>query len=160
MASPVLGDRQHHLSRVSRFICYSLLENLAGLLWGEQAVGTDPQTSSLAPGPGASASSSPLSSAGRGYGCAVTGATAALRLLHPGCLPAASPTASATATTSTCVPAATTAPPGVCGPPPRWHTAAQCQPDAGAPAATTLSHCTIHSSPVPCREPRPASDGD
>lgn len=108
----------------------------------------------------ASASSSSLSSAGRGHGCPVLGATAALCLLHPGWLPAASSTAPATTSTSTSTPAAATTPTGVCGPPPGWSTAAQCQPDAGAPAATTLSHCTIHSSPVPYREPRPATNGN
>lgn len=97
---------------------------------------------------------------GRGYGCPVLGAAAALCLLHPDWLPAASPTAPATASTSTGIPAAATTSTGVCGPPPGWSTAAQCQPDSGAPAATTLSYCTIHSSPVPYREPRPVTNGD
>lgn len=97
---------------------------------------------------------------GRGHGCPVVGAAAALRLLHPGRLTAASPAAPATAPTSACISTAATTPTSVCGAPPGWPTAAQCQPDSGAPAATTRSHCTIHSSPVTYREPRPATNGD
>lgn len=97
---------------------------------------------------------------GRGHGCPVVGAAAALRLLHPGQLSAASPAAPATAPTSACVSTAATTPTSVCGAPSGWPTAAQCQPDSGAPAATTRSHCAIHSSPVTYREPRPATNGD
>lgn len=107
-----------------------------------------------------SVSPSSLSYVGRGHGCPVVGAAAALRLLHPGRLTAASPAAPATAPTSACISTAATTPTSVCGAPPGWPTAAQCQPDSGAPAATTRSHCTIHSSPVTYREPRPATNGD
>lgn len=135
---------------------------MAHLLSGEQTVGD--QTHRVPPmlplAPWASASSSSLSSAGRGHGRPVLGTAAALCLLQPGRLPAASSTAPATTSTSTDIPAAATTPTGVCGPPPGWSTAAQCQPDSGPPATATLSHCTIHSSPVPHREPRSATNGD